>query len=30
MAVMADCPTLQPNDKETFSILFAAKQYERR
>jgi GST-like protein len=30
MAVMADGPTLQPNDKETFSILFGAKQYERR
>jgi GST-like protein len=29
-AVMADGPTLQPNDKETFSILFGAKQYERR
>jgi GSH-dependent disulfide-bond oxidoreductase len=30
MAVMADGPALQPNDKETFSILFGAKQYERR
>ena len=30
MAVMADGPTLQPNDKETFSILYGAKQYERR
>jgi hypothetical protein len=30
MAVMADGPTLQPNDKETFSVLFGAKQYERR
>jgi GST-like protein len=30
MAVMADGPALQPNDKETFSVLFGAKQYERR
>jgi GST-like protein len=30
MAVMADGPALLPNDKETFSILFGAKQYERR
>jgi hypothetical protein len=30
MAVMADGPALQPNDKETFSILFGANQYERR
>jgi GSH-dependent disulfide-bond oxidoreductase len=30
MAVMANGPGLQPNDKETFSILFGAKQYERR
>jgi GST-like protein len=30
MAVMADGPALQPNDKETFSILFGAKQHERR
>jgi GST-like protein len=30
MAVMAGSPTLQPNDKDTFSILFGAKQYERR
>jgi GSH-dependent disulfide-bond oxidoreductase len=30
MAVMADGPPLQPNDKETFSILFGANQYERR
>jgi len=29
MAVMANGPALQPNDKETFSILFGAKQYER-
>jgi hypothetical protein len=28
--VMADGPTLQPSDKETFSVLFGAKQYERR
>ena len=25
-----DGPALQPNDKETFSVLFGAKQYERR
>ena len=30
MAVMAGGPALQPNDKETFSVLFGAKQYERR
>jgi GST-like protein len=30
MAVMADGPALQPSDKETFSVLFGAKQYERR
>jgi GSH-dependent disulfide-bond oxidoreductase len=30
MAVMADGPALQPNDQETFSVLFGAKQYERR
>jgi GST-like protein len=30
MAVMANGPALQPNDKETFSILFGTKQYERR
>jgi GST-like protein len=30
MAVMADGPALQPNDNETFSVLFGAKQYERR
>jgi GSH-dependent disulfide-bond oxidoreductase len=30
MAVMANGPGLQLNDKETFSILFGAKQYERR
>jgi len=30
MAVMANGPALQPNDKETFSILFGAQQYERR
>jgi GSH-dependent disulfide-bond oxidoreductase len=30
IAVMANRPALQPNDKETFSILFGAKQYERR
>jgi GSH-dependent disulfide-bond oxidoreductase len=30
MAVMANGPALQPNDKETFSVLFGAQQYERR
>jgi GST-like protein len=30
MALMADGPALQPNDKETFSVLFGAQQYERR
>jgi GST-like protein len=30
MAVMANGPALQPNDKGTFSVLFGAKQYERR
>jgi GSH-dependent disulfide-bond oxidoreductase len=30
MAVMAEGPALQPNDKETFSVLFGDKQYERR
>src|SRR5579863_3913351 len=27
MAVMANGPALQPNDKETFSVLFGAQQY---
>jgi GSH-dependent disulfide-bond oxidoreductase len=30
LAVMADGPALQTTDKETFSTLFGAKQYERR
>ena len=30
MAVMANGPALQPNDKETFSVLFGAQQYQRR
>jgi GST-like protein len=30
MAVMANGPALQPNDEETFSVLFGAQQYERR
>ncbi len=30
MALMANGPALQPNDKETFSVLFGAQQYQRR
>ena len=30
MALMADGPALQANDKETFSVLFGSQQYERR